>query len=118
MKFTKRFFKLNNRWYLDMDDYQERGFDFEDLEMVDGADVFLDELSGWAEEITCTFSDEPLDGDVQYLKKVEEDENGATYECTDGLRVWLCPVAKYYFKDYPDELYIVKRGRDYEIDGK
>lgn len=110
MKFTERFFKLNNSWFIHMDDFQEKGFDFEDLEMVAGADVFLDKLSGGTDEVTCTFSDEPLNGDAHHLKKVEEDESGATYEHTDGLRLWLCHVTKYYFETYPDELYVVKTG--------
>lgn len=106
MIFTKRFFKLNNRWYIDIPEYHELGYDFEDLEMVCGADEMLDLLSHGEEQVILTFSDIEIDNPKITLVKIEEDEFGAVYSFHKEYNVWLCNVTKYFFNDFPDKIYI------------
>lgn len=93
--------------------------------MVDGADTFLDLLSGRGNFITLDISLVEFEGYYAKLDKVvmgknqdlldsvghEPVEYGAYYEVCelDGKsfshRLWLCPVTEYVFGDYPKEIW-------------
>ena len=106
MIFTKRFYRLSNRWFIDIPEYHELGFTLEDLEMVCGADEMLDSLSHGEEQVILTFSDKEIDNVKITLVKIEEDESGAVYSFHKEYNVWLCNVTKYFFNDFPDKIYI------------
>ena len=80
----------------------------EDLEMVDGADEFLDVLTTDGLYVTLDVS---LEGNqyMHCLKLVKHDEIGGTYEVTNHGRfdkdVWLCNVVHYLFGEHPEFIY-------------
>lgn len=111
MKLVKRFYKEeDNRWYIDLPEWTDQGLPKEALEMVLGADNFLDILSNNDNEVTVTFSTEPFEGYLYELDKKEEDENGATYIVLSPLiyplEMWLCPVTTFIFEEYPNKFYV------------
>ena len=107
------FKEQDNRWYIDLPEWTDQGLPKEALEMVLGADNFLDILSNNGNEVTVTFSTEPFEGSLYELSKREEDENGATYVVTNvlmypctTLEMWLCPVTTFIFNEYPNKFYV------------
>ena len=63
MIITKRFYKENGMWYIDLPEYLEAGLGTKNnLLMVAGADTLLDILSNNGTEITIEFGDERFDG--------------------------------------------------------
>lgn len=121
---TKRFYKENGIWYIDLPEFLEAGFGTKaNLMMVSGADTLLDKLSGNTNNVTVRFSDERFEGyqdklykirkgfDAEYLKSVghAEVDGGAYYYAENNKHeLWLCPVTLYVFSDgfYPQEIYI------------
>lgn len=120
------FNKIQNQWFLDNPQYIEEGGSMADLQMVAGADIFLDQLSKrtechylrnaeggvvvkenlyYNEKVVMEIS---LSPNIKFstLIKVKEDENGAwyLYPKNDHL-MWLCPVTYWLFKKYPDYIY-------------
>ena len=78
----------DGRWFVVLPDYDGPQ---EDLEMVDGADKFLDVLT--------------TDG-----LYVNVDELGGTYEVMNHGRfldkdIWLCNVVHYLFDEHPEDIY-------------
>ena len=79
MEFTKNFYKTeNNEWYIDLPEWVDNDMPIEALQMVDGADLLLDKLSKYGNEVLINFSD-TYKKESLHLKKIYEDENGATY---------------------------------------
>lgn len=94
--------------------------------MVDGADTFLDLLSGGGDRITLDISLEDFEGYQAKLEKVvmgknqelldsvghEPVEYGAYYDVNEldekdfSHRLWLCPVTEYVFREYPREMWV------------
>jgi hypothetical protein len=131
MIITKRFYKENGMWYIDLPEYLEAGLGTKNnLLMVAGADTLLDILSQNGKEITLQFGEEPFIGyNVQlnfrgygkdqalldYVGHAQVD-NGAYYEAynTQWLgfefkisSVWLCPVTEYVFGGgYPKRIFL------------
>lgn len=99
------FVKLTGRWFADIEpwDYDR----IMDLQMVDGADTMLDELSIDGQTVTIEVLTHDEDPEVT-LAKYDEDESGAYYYIlsdrytikTDTL--WLCNVCKEIFGSHPD----------------
>ena len=94
----------DSRWFVDLPDYDG---DQEDLEMVDGADKFLDYLTEDGLYVTVDVS---LEDDYPVrLKLVAHYEIGGTYqvENQDGFNedVWLCNVVHFLFGEHPEEIY-------------
>jgi hypothetical protein len=124
MKLTKRFYKENDIWYIDLPEFLEAGLGTkQNLMMVAGADLMLDNLSNNGTEITLTFADEPFEGSQNTLhkKRIGLDKKllalighapvdyGAYYDWkeNDNQSVWLCPVTEYVFQGgYPDTIYV------------
>ena len=97
----------DGRWFVVLPDYDG---DQEDLEMVDGADTFLDFLTEDGLYVTVDVNLEDAGDDSIVLKLVTHDEIGGTYqvENCDGFSnkdVWLCNVVHYLFGEHPNMLY-------------
>jgi hypothetical protein len=124
MKLTKRFYKENDIWYIDLPEFLEAGLGTkQNLMMVAGADLMLDNLSNNGTEITLTFADEPFEGSQNTLhkKRIGLDKKllalighapvdyGAYYDWKENNNqsVWLCPVTEYVFQGgYPETIYV------------
>jgi len=102
------FNKISNRWYVDLPDWEG---DFDDLEMVAGADDMLDVLSqGVRECVTLNIWTSKPDEPCIHIHKIEETLDGATYQVNNCLwykgTAWLCNVTKFVFAGrHPHDLY-------------
>jgi hypothetical protein len=108
-------FQKNNKgeWYLDLPKWNG---DPGDLQMVEGADQWLDLLSNNTPTVKLTLSDEQFDSaEVLTLLRIREDNlgGGGIYflESYQGkkvaLKLWLCEVTKFVFKAIPQKIYFV-----------
>jgi hypothetical protein len=121
---TKRFYKENEIWYIDLPEFLEMRLGTKaNLMMVDGADDFLDFLSNNGEEVWVEFSSDPFDG-LQFTLIAQK--SGMNHELLQKLGhapvaygmyyaakewennpLWLCPVAEYVFGGrYPRKIYL------------
>ena len=106
-----KFVKLSDRWFVDVP------YDgcVSDLEMVYGADNFLEVHSNGSRVVTVylsetakNYSDISSQIDCKYfatLVKTEQDNNGTTYEVQSNRYkgdVWLCPVFNLLIGETPD----------------
>lgn len=109
------FVKLSNRWFVDVP------YDgcVSDLEMVDGADNFLEIHSNGSRVVTVylsetakNYSDICSEIDCKYFAtfvKIEQDNNGTTYEVKSNRYkgdVWLCPVFNLLVGESPDRMVV------------
>jgi len=122
-----RFIKEVGLWYADLPEFLEQGLGTKNnLLMVDGADTFLDLLSGNGEEVTLDISETEFADYQAKLGKIrwgknqelldgmghEPVEYGAYYEVNElnekafSHRLWLCPVTEYVFGRYPEEMWV------------
>jgi hypothetical protein len=96
----------NGRWFVVLPDYDG---DQEDLEMVDGADTFLDYLTEDGLYVTVDVSLEDTEDDAIILKLAAHDAIGGTYEVENlpefKYDVWLCNVVHFLFGEHPDMIY-------------
>ena len=131
MTVTKKFYKENGMWYIDLPEFLEAGLgNKNNLLMIDGADTLLDILAGNkpnksvdGTEVNVTFGNEPFDNYTHTLTKTLIGKNqslldqvghapvgyGAYYNVKelDNHQVWLCPVTEYVFGgNYPDKIWI------------
>lgn len=113
------FNKEDNDWYIDLPEYINSGGSKEDLQMVAGADYFLDELSKGESQVILKISDKEFtDAEQLHLKELGRLEG---VECGTGAwyllkkygdldlpiahSMWLCDVAKFIFHDFPWTIY-------------
>lgn len=118
-RFTKRFYKENGLWYIDLPEFLNAGLGSKaNLLMVDGSDKMLDILSRNTGEAIVQFSDCGVERLDARMEMAEEGLNqdvldtaghapigyGRYYntravidEKTHNLRTWLCPVAEWVF---------------------
>jgi hypothetical protein len=122
-RFTKRFYKENGLWFIDLPEFLNAGLGTKaNLLMVDGSDKMLDILSRNSGEVVVQFSDcgvDHLDARMQMrhdgmnpLILAETHHapitHGRYYETTahfadaqtQTLMTWLCPVAEWVFGGY------------------
>ncbi len=120
------FVKENKIWYADLPQFLEQGLGTKaNLMMVDGADTFLDTLSGNGYKVSLKISPQPFKGYQAGMKKFKKGMNrelldlighapvdyGAYYNVSElngnpyQHQLWLCPVTEYVFGSYPDEIY-------------
>ena len=109
-----RFYKDEYGWFIDLPGWEGEK---SDLQMVMGADDFLDLLAQGESDVYVTLSTEPFDGcetlELLCLGRLEGPElgEGAWYildEYVDlpfGLRMWLCDVTKFVFGEFPSKIY-------------
>jgi hypothetical protein len=123
---TLSFVKENGIWYADLPEFLDQGLGTKsNLMMVDGADTFLDLLSGQNPTITLQISTELFPGWQTRMEKLRKGMNtnllslighapvdyGAYYKVTDlqgkpfNHQLWLCPVTEYVFGQYPPKIY-------------
>ena len=120
----KRFYKKDHLWYVDLPDYIEAGLGtYNNLLMVDGADVFLDLVSHHGTEVWMKFDTLPF---VNSQFTLISDAYGKNQALLDGVghapvaygmyytvpelqnhRLWLCPVTEYVFDGiYPERIWV------------
>ena len=101
----------DGRWYVILPEYDG---DQEDLEMVGGADTFLEYLTENGLYVTVDVSQEDTTKHPIKLKLVAHDVIGGTYQVEnfDGFHqeVWLCNVVHFIFGEHPENIYIMVLG--------
>lgn len=104
-----KFVKLSNKWFVDI----PYDGNINDLQMVDGADTFLDcynSRNGIVEIGIFEQNDKPrVSHKTAFLKKISTDEFGATYSVDSEKyrgNIWLCEITKLVFGEYPDEILV------------
>jgi hypothetical protein len=111
MNIVMKFNKLSsNRWYAEVEDWPG---DFEDLEMVFGADTLLDKLSNGNDCVKLgIFADEVPSSFTLCLNKYKEDIDGGYYEqhyySDIPESVYICNVTKFVLGYFPDTIYLKK----------
>lgn len=114
MKNLKFYKESSGRWYVDLPEWEGEQAD---LEMVCGADTFLDILAQDETEVYINVSVTPIPNSTQIVKTEECDPyqtGGAFYQLKEhigipySLRMWLCDVTKYVFGNFPDSIYFCK----------
>ena len=110
----KVFYKEEGRWFIFLPEYEGPK---EDLEMVAGADVFLDTLSEGSSSVRLYLTLNPYKG-AEVLTMLDDDgtiESGAFYRLDSyktiklELIMWLCDVTKFVFLgEFPERIYFNK----------
>ena len=111
-----KFYKESTgNWYVDIPEWEgTKG----DLQMVSGADTFLEILAEGECEVYVVLSDEYFEGsdnlEIKELGRLEGWElgEGAWYKLISyrgipyfDLDMWLCDVTKFVFGDFPKIIY-------------
>ena len=114
MRNFKFYKEESGRWYVDLPEWTGHK---EELEMVMGADSFLEILSQGESESYVTLSDKEFDGaerlELTNLGRIEGIElgSGAWYSLKEymgipyDMEMWLCDVTKFVFGDFPKVIY-------------
>lgn len=109
-----RFYKDEFGWFIDLPEWKGEKWE---LQMVSGADAFLDILSQGQDEIFIILSREPYNNSnilkFRELGRLEGFEmgEGAWYSMEEyqgidyNLAMWLCDVTKFIFGDFPEIIY-------------
>jgi hypothetical protein len=100
-----RFYRTKNyEWFVDLPEFLEIGGSTYDLQMIQGADGFLESLCNNKNEVFIQFSVNcHLDGK---LILAELKEGGAVYrEEKTGYGVYLCNVVRFVFGTMPKTIY-------------
>lgn len=108
-----KFNREDNNWYIDLPDWTgTKG----ELQMVAGADLFLDKLDEDFEDTVEVLADvKEFDGWDIRLKKSFNSFGGAIYTVKGaefGLPIWLCAVTKYVFDNTLPKLIYIKLEKD------
>ena len=103
------FVKLSERWYIDIPWIG----DINDLQMVDGADELLEEISNGNKCVTLDIAlpgNKSLNRVPKYvLEKIDEDNMGGTYIVigeSNVKQIWLCNVTLEVLGEFPFEIYV------------
>jgi hypothetical protein len=110
LKFVKENFEnpLERQWYLDIPDYNGSK---NDLQMVLGADILLDIISGGGNtmELNCTTEIDFEENKKHIvLNKVEECKEGGAYYLVSQyfFHIWLCDITKRVFRgEFPEKIF-------------
>lgn len=113
-----RFYREDNKWYVDLPEWVGEK---SDLQMVWGADELLDIISNYTDNMVIIFSNTYKENyDVLLLhhicaeNTIDEPSEGAFYFIKEyngtklNLNFWLCDVTKYVFDDFPNQIWIKK----------
>jgi hypothetical protein len=110
----KRFYKeKDGKWYVDLPEWTGSK---SELQMVGGADTMLDIIAEDDNEVYLQLSTEKSEGfDIlQFMHLATDYENGAFYHMPEyngfkfDLKIWLCDVTLFVFKEFPKSIYIKK----------
>ena len=75
-----RFYKEpDGRWYIDLPEYMEQGGDKADLEMVEGADTFLDLIAQGKTNVYALLDEKPFEQSEQLFRSNREVFSGSYY---------------------------------------
>lgn len=105
LKFEK---ESTGEWYVDLPEWEGPRAD---LQMVAGADAWLDIMCQGEWHVWVTVSDEPFDGADQLELVNSSLPEGATYWLRSYLgldyfiEMWLCDVTKFVFGGFPSVIY-------------
>lgn len=115
----KREFEFNKNdkgeWYLHLPDWNG---DPEDLQMVEGADHWLDLMSNKGTKVKLLMADVHFpEAEVLTLLRIKEENlgGGGIYfleffnKQKVGLKLWLCEVTEFVFKQLPQKIYFLKQ---------
>jgi len=98
-------------WYAVLPEWQgPRG----DLQMVCGADTWLDLLCQGEWDVWLVMSTQPFAGAEKLVRMDREETSGAWYEAKTymgleyNIEMWLCDVTKFVFGDFPPVIYYKK----------
>lgn len=109
-----KFYKDEYGWFVDLPEWKGEVWD---LQMVMGADTFLDILSQGETEVYVTLSKTPFNDceilHYQHDGRLEGPEygEGAWYFLNEyvgismDLKMWLCDVTKFVFGEFPTKIY-------------
>lgn len=106
LKFIK---ELDNRWYIDLPDWTG---DKEELEMVAGADVFLDVLAQGEDTVHVSVSEDYVPHKYKLLALYEPEYTGMLYNLYTSkdefmMVIWLCDVTKFLYEGkFPQRLFV------------
>lgn len=106
MKIFKFYKESDNRWFVDLPEWEGEK---DELEMVMGADTMLDILAQDENIVFLTMSKEPFDSYEYLLTSKEEIYEGCMYELSStnfNFEVWLCAVTKFVFGEFPNKIYL------------
>lgn len=101
---TFKFYKENNRWYIDLPEWEGQK---SELEMVVGADEFLDIVSENSEEVFINISTKFFLGSNKLQLINVDPVEGAWYESDSFHKMWLCNVTKFVFDEFPENIYFL-----------
>lgn len=111
---TFKFYRDIDEWFVELPEWEGERWE---LQMVMGADMFLDILSQGDDVVYVTMSTEYFEGSdvLQFteLGKLEGPElgEGAWYFLNEyrglsySLPIWLCHVTTFVFEEYPNRIY-------------
>lgn len=115
---TKKQFKFykkpNGEWWLILPEWKG---DPADLQMIEGADDWLNLISDGKDEIEIEMSDQAYnDAEILTLLRIREENFGGggiyyldTYQSKKvDLKLWLCDVTSFIFDCIPQKLYFNK----------
>ncbi len=106
MKRYKFYKEPNNRWFIDLPEWEGEK---DELEMVMGADTMLDILSQGDDIVFLTMSTESFDNYSYLLKLKDEIYEGGLYDLISdnfNFEVWICSVTKFVFGYFPENIYL------------
>jgi hypothetical protein len=117
MKKRFKFEKEGNDWFVVIPEWEGSKAD---LQMVMGADTFLDILCEGEWDIWVTLSTEPFEGS-QVLERIGFGSIIGNYDVEDGawynlksyrgiefnLDMWLCEVTRYVFGNLPERIFFI-----------
>lgn len=104
-----RFYKdFGGLWFADLPEYLQEGGQLADLQMVEGADIWLEKLAQGKKEVTIRvdFQAPRSDDDGRLLNiDMNAHDPGHYLVYPDIHELWLCPVLTWVAGDYPDIIY-------------
>ena len=97
-----RFIKLSGRWFVDI----PWDGNIEDLQMVCGADLLLDNISENNFYVDVNVSTNDENGEITLHKIKEDDFSTGCYYKVNSFQfkgeIWLCNVTKHVFGEFPN----------------
>lgn len=108
------FKRESGTWYIHLPAYLRQGCSKADLQMVDGAQKFLNVLSNGASTLRLRISTETQQGwdTLELIEHCGPPKGGAIYlftpagEQSEGSLFWICDLTLFVFGDMPPQIYI------------